>query len=192
MEIELKSHEPGVNADADAPPGIQWARRFDWERCIRRCRLGFYDSQVPDPKRWVRHSTVQHVALTAATYADLDGTRIRPSVKRLAMVCELNERTVRACLKRLCELHLLVLVTPARSPGRCGGPGRAAEYRMAFPEDLLDLVAYLDPDEQRLIVPPAAHQPLPYRRNARRAAKPVDDPHPSERKTGGSPPPNEK
>lgn len=130
-----------------------WVRRFDWERIIRRCRLGFYDGPAKDPKRWVPHSTTQHVALTLATYADLDGTRVRPSMGLVALVCGIDERKARACVKHLRAVGLLALVTPARSPGRSGGPGKAAEYRMSVPDDLLSRVAHLDPDCQKVIVP---------------------------------------
>lgn len=139
---------PGSDADP-----VRTVGRFEWERLIRRCRLGFYEGKTKDPKRWVRHATVQHVAFTAATWADLDGTRIRPSIARLALVCELDERTVRVCIQRLRRLNLLQLVTPHRPPGRGGGPGRPAEYRMTVPAGLLDRVAYLDTDERMLIIP---------------------------------------
>lgn len=149
-------------------PGVNWIGRFEWERLIRRCRLGFYDGKVRDPKRWVPHTTVQHVALVLATYADLDGTRVRPSARRVAQVCELDERKVRACITHLRQSMLLELVRPARSPGRSGGPGRPAEFRMSVPDDLLERLAYLDPDEQVVVVPSGAQVP-PERKPRRRA-----------------------
>jgi hypothetical protein len=147
------SPQQGALQVGELSPQIVHVGRFEWERLIRRLRLGFYSGKTKDPKRWVRASTVQQVALAAATYGNLDGTRIRPPVKRLARVCELDEKTVRICLQRLRRVNLLEQVSPARSPGRSGGPGRAAEYRMTYPEDLLDRVAYLDPEEKELIVP---------------------------------------
>lgn len=139
--------------------GVRWVGRFEWERWIRRCRLGFYEGKTKDPKRWVRHATVQQVAFALSTYADLDGSRVRPSIARVALVCDLDERTVRVCIKRLRQVHLLELVAGHRSPGRDGGPGRPAEFRMTVPYDLLERVAHLDPDERMLIVPEGAETP---------------------------------
>lgn len=152
-------------------PGIMRMSRFEWERCIRRFRLGFYEGKTKDPKRWVRHATVQQVALALATYGDLDGTRVRPSVERMANVCELDERTVRACIQRLRGLNLLELVTPPRSPGRGGGKGRAAEFRMTVPEDILLRVAHLDQDEKKVTVPDGVDV-APPRKSRAKAASP--------------------
>lgn len=139
-----------------AEPALFW----EWVRVVRRVRLGFYDSPKKDPKKWVSSKVVQHLALTVVTYGDYpDGTSIRPSVGRLARVCDIDERTVRACLKRLAELGLLDLVVPHRHPGRGGGEGRPAEYRLALPEGLLERVAHLDPDERELVVPEGADMP---------------------------------
>ncbi|MBA9005990.1 hypothetical protein [Thermomonospora cellulosilytica] len=154
MQEPESAGQPG-QAELDAP-GITPLGRFEWERAIRRVRLGFYDSPRQDPKRWVRHATVQQVALVIATYGDLDGSRVFPSAERVARVCELDVRTVETCLRRLRALHLLQMVRPRRSPGRRGGPGRPAEYRLTAPTDLLERVAYLDPEEKLLVVPPGA------------------------------------
>lgn len=157
-------------ADPETPDGVlvpatTWVGRFEWERLIRRCRLGFYEGEKQDPRRWVPHATVQHVALVLATYADLDGTRVRPSAQRVANVCDLDERRVRACITHLRNTNLLELVRAARSPGRNGGPGRSAEFRMSVPDDLLERVAHLDPDEQVVVVPTGA--PMPPERKPR-------------------------
>ncbi|MFE9099892.1 hypothetical protein [Actinomadura geliboluensis] len=149
--------------DGFPAPGIERTGRFEWERVIRRCRLGFYEGRTKDPKRWVRHAAVQQVALVLATYADLDGTRVRPSIVLLARVCDLDERTVRVCVTRLRRLNLLEQVRPPRSPGRAGGPGSPAEYRLTTPSDLLDRVAHLDPDGTHVVVPDGVDLP-PLRR----------------------------
>ncbi len=157
----------GEPADQPLLPveGVRDVGRFEWERVVRRCRLGFFQGSTRDPKRWVRDATVQHVAFALSTYADLDGTRIFPSAERVGMVCELDERTVRVCIRRLRDLRLLHLVRPARSPGRGGGPGTPAEYRMTVPDDLLQRVAHLDPDEQAVIAPEGVDR-LPARKPA--------------------------
>lgn len=147
-------------ADPETPegllaPGPNWVGRFEWERLIRQCRLGFFEGKTKDPRRWVSHASVQHVALMLATFADMDGTRIKPSVAMVARVCEMDERTVRTCIHRLRGLELLTQVRPARSPGRGGGEGKPAVYRMSVPADLLKRVAHLDGDGHglRVIVP---------------------------------------
>lgn len=150
-------------------PGVTHMGRFEWERVIRRCRLGFYEGKAKDPKRWVPHSTVQGVALVMATWADLDGTSIRPSVALLALVCETDERKVRACITHLRHLMLLELVKAHRSPGRGGGPGRPAEYRMAAPDDLLSRVAHFDPEFKTLIVPDGVDTPPPRKPRSKKA-----------------------
>lgn len=149
MGVDNGPAQPPLIGDGD----IRDVGRFEWERWIRRCRLGFYQGATKDPKRWVRDSTMHQVALTLATYGDLDGTRIFPSAERVALVCQLDVRTVRVCIGRLRDLHLLRMVAAPRSPGRGGGPGRPAEYRLTVPSDLLVRVAHLDPDEQKVIVP---------------------------------------
>jgi hypothetical protein len=140
---------------------IFWA----WVRVVRRAELGFNPDPKGNPKKRVGSDTVQHVALVAVTYGNPDGTRIRPSVARLARVCRKDERTVRACLGRLRDLGLLIRVFEGSSAGRSA---MADEYRMAIPDDLLERVAMLDPDERELIVPdgvepPRAKRPRPDR-----------------------------
>lgn len=127
-----------------------------WVQVLRRAELGFGEG-----KKRVGSDTVQHVALVAVTYGNPDGTRIRPSVGRLARVCRKDEKTVRLCLARLREVGLLVRVFEGSSAGRAG---RADEYCLAIPDDLLERVAMLDPDERTLVVPegvapPSARKP---------------------------------
>jgi hypothetical protein len=143
---------------------------WEWIRVIRRARLGFYDSPTNNPKKWVSHTVVQHVALTAATYGDYpSGENIRPSTGRLARVCDIDERTVRACLRRLAGLGLLQVVVEHRHPGRSGGEGRPAEYRLGLPADLLERVAHLDPDEREVVVPAGAVVPPERKRRTKTA-----------------------
>lgn len=173
--------EPEQAPDGIQAPGVMRVGRFEWERLIRRVRLGFYEGATRDPRRWVPHTTVQHVALVLATYADLDGTRVRPSARRVAQVCGLDERRVRAVITHLRRSQLLELVRPARGPGRGGGPGRPAEFRMSVPDDLLERLAYLDPDEQVVVVPsgavtPPEPKPRPRKRKAPPGQGAVDIP----------------
>lgn len=103
--------------------------RYEWERVVRRVRLG---------------APAKNVALTAATYANRDGTGIYPGVAKLTAVTELSERSVREALKKLRGIGLLVRV---REGSRNGRRAFADEYALAIPADLLERVGMLDPDE---------------------------------------------
>lgn len=101
--------------------------RFEWEHLVRRV--------IMTPR-------VKLTALTMATYADPDGTRVRPGFDLLAAVTGQSDSTVRRSVKALRDLGLLDLVT--RGGGR-SGRGKATEYRLAVPEDLLDRAELLPP-----------------------------------------------
>lgn len=104
--------------------------RYEWERLVRRARL-------PKP--------VKLLAFVLATYADPDGSRVRPGLPVLASVTGDSERNVRRLLALLVdELGLLRQV--ARGGGR-GGKGRASVYRLTIPVDLLDRLEMLSPED---------------------------------------------
>lgn len=104
--------------------------RYEWERLVRRARL-------PKP--------VKLLALVLATYADSDGSRVRPGLPVLASVTGDSERNVGRILRHLVdELGLLQQV--ARGGGR-GGKGRASVYRLTIPVDLLDRLEMLSPED---------------------------------------------
>jgi hypothetical protein len=108
--------------------------RYEWERLVRRARL-------PKP--------VKLLAFTLATYADPDGSRVRPGIPVLASVTGDSERNVGRLLRVLVdELGLLRQV--ARGGGR-GGSGRASVYRLTVPVDLLDRLELLAPDESATV-----------------------------------------
>lgn len=110
---------------------LQPAGRFEWERIVRRC-------QIPGPTKLV--------ALVCSTFANPDGSNVRPGEPRLAAVCGMGASTVRRHLARLLELGLLERL--ANGGGRRGeGWARAARYRLTVPSDLLELVELLDPDD---------------------------------------------
>src|SRR5215207_777624 len=97
---------------------------WTWVRVLRRAELGFGEG-----KSRIGSNTVQHVAMVAVTYGNPDGTSIRPGNDRLARVCRLDEKTVRLCVTRLCDVGLFVRV---RKGG--GRSGKASEYRLALPD----------------------------------------------------------
>ena len=97
--------------------------RFEWERLIRR-------AQVP--------AGVKLLAFVLATYADPDGTRVRPGVALLASDTGQASATVKRGLAQLRDVYGL-LEQVSRGGGR-NGKGKAAEYRLVFPADLLERV----------------------------------------------------
>lgn len=108
------------------------AERFEWERIIRRARLG--------------SAPTKSVALALATYADQDGTRVRPGVDRLAAVTELSERSVKNALKKLREVGLIERVFHG---GLRGTRGFADVYRLTIPANLMQRVELLPVDESQ-------------------------------------------
>jgi hypothetical protein len=104
---------------------LQPAGRFEWERVVRRCLL---------PK------DTKLVAFTCATYADPDGSRVRPGVPRLAAVAGMGQSTLRRHLQALAEIGLLERVSHGGGHGR----ERGARWRLTVPSDLLDRVQLLD------------------------------------------------
>lgn len=113
--------------------GLEPCDRFEWERVVRRLGL---------PMR------LKLVALTLATYADKDGSRVRPGVNALAAVTGQGESTVRRLLAALRESGLIEQVS--RGGGRAGH-GKATEYRLTLPADVDGLV----------LLPPSEVSPLP-------------------------------
>jgi Helix-turn-helix domain len=111
--------------------GLEPAGRFEWERLIRRARLD---------------ASVMLVALTLATYANGDGSSVKPGLKRLMNVTGYSKATICRALARLRELGLLGYVFQASKDGR---EGTADEYQLTFPLDLFQRIEMLGPEEER-------------------------------------------
>ena len=101
--------------------------RFDWERWIRRLIL---------PQKEKYH------ALMLATYADPDGSRVRPGTVVMAAVTNTSEATVKRHMDVLRERGLIKKVKQGNRHAR-----RADEYQLTIPANILEL-PMLDPDEQ--------------------------------------------
>lgn len=107
--------------------------RFEWERIIRRCtNLDTHEYAI---------------ALTLATYADLDGTRIFPGTERLIRVTGICRRKVLYALGRLRDLGLIERTEERQRKGRNGGHDM---YRLTIPCDILGRLELLDPDDERV------------------------------------------
>jgi hypothetical protein len=112
----------------------------EWTDILARVRLG----KVRAAGRNLTGATVKAVASRLASYADGNGTRVRPGIARLAVDLEVDYRTARLAVAYLRSIGLLGLVRP-------GGRRGADEFRLTLPVDLLDrddLIVW-SPSEQR-------------------------------------------
>lgn len=114
-----------------------------WTDILRRLRFG---KRVAVGKTGVAGSTIKAVALAVATYADSDGSRVFPGLARIAVDLEIDYTTAKRAMAVLRDLGLLQLV-------RAGARrGRADEYRLALPADLLERLVVLSPSQYDLEV----------------------------------------
>lgn len=104
--------------------------RFEWERLIRRIVM---------PWR------IKGFALLLSTYADADGSRVRPGQEALAAITGYTDRTVRRMIDELRDFGLVELVM--RGGGR-GHSRRTAVYQLTIPADLLERAELLSPTER--------------------------------------------
>jgi hypothetical protein len=107
---------------------LQPASRFEWERIVRRLL-------IPGPTKLV--------AFTLAQYGDKQGAGDPAGDSAIVgRTCMMGGRTVERHIGALRNWGLVERVAGG------GGPGRsAAEYRLTIPEDLLDRIPMLRPDE---------------------------------------------
>jgi hypothetical protein len=110
---------------------------FRWIDIVSRIRL------KPSLKG-VSAATVKAVAFRIAIYADSDGTRVLAGVSRLALVCELDYKTVKKALAVLRSYGLLTKVGTASGP--LGGRKYSAdEYWLTTPPDLMERLKMWSP-----------------------------------------------
>lgn len=100
--------------------------RYEWDGVLRRLKLS---------------PTVKLVAAYVSQYADTAGRHARPGVERLALETGYGSATIKRSLAKLRELGLLELVRSGSSQGR---RGKANEYKLAVPADLLERVDLVD------------------------------------------------
>ncbi|MDI3211694.1 helix-turn-helix domain-containing protein [Arthrobacter sp. AL12] len=107
--------------------------RFEWERLVRRAVI--------------KPPSVKLLGLVMATYANSDGTRVRPGQKRLANVMGTSISTVERGQRALEAIGFIEMTYKGHSAGRGRSGGYASEYRLTIPSDLLERIPMLDPDE---------------------------------------------
>lgn len=105
------------------------ADRFEWERVVRYT---------------VMPELLKGFAILLATYANRDGSRVRPGEPELSRITGRDGRTVRRRIGLLRDQYGLIRRT-SRGGGR-GGAGRATTYQLTIPVDLLDRCEVLTPD----------------------------------------------
>lgn len=115
------------------PPlvGVEPMDRFEWERILKRIRM-------PKPLKFL--------ALVLATYADEDGSRVRPGQDLLAADTGATDRTVRRQLDDLRDRYGLIEQL-TRGGGR-GRGRRTSVYRLTIPVDLFDRCDVRSPDDR--------------------------------------------
>ncbi|WP_400158703.1 helix-turn-helix domain-containing protein [Arthrobacter sp. BPSS-3] len=95
----------------------------------------------------IKPPSVKLLGLVMATYANSDGTRIRPGQRRLANVMGTSISTVERGQRVLESLGFVEMTYKGHSAGRGRPGGYASEYRLTIPSDLLDRIPMLEPDE---------------------------------------------
>lgn len=108
------------------------ASRKEWEILIRRAELP---------------TATKSVAFIAATYGNPDGSRVGPSVSRLAVELGWSQKHIKT---QLSLLRHYGLIEATRQPS----PDRPTRYRLSFPKDLTTVPMRTDIDGYPMIIGP--------------------------------------
>jgi hypothetical protein len=110
---------------------LQPLGRFAWERVVKRCKM---------PR------STKLVAFTLATFADRDGSNVRPGEEQLAADLDgMSERQVRRHMARLRDDYRLI-----ERVSRGGSRSRFPDvYRLVLPDDLADRLEFNEDPELR-------------------------------------------
>ncbi|SMD24193.1 hypothetical protein [Lentzea albidocapillata] len=100
---------------------------FSWERIVLAARFS---------------SSTKLVAFTMRTFADPDGTRVRPTIARLCVLTDLSYATVRRARQELLRAGLLQLAKRGNRRKH-----EADEYRLILADDIFDRLKWLTPSE---------------------------------------------
>lgn len=136
-----KLADPAVSVSTE-PPDTN-VNRYSWETFIRGARFtGVIPAQ--GKRGAVSATTFKAIALMWATYGNPDGSNVRPGVATVAVAAEVSFKTAKLVTPKLVELGLLKRVAPTDRRAR-----KYDIYRLALPEDILDRVDHLDPDQMK-------------------------------------------
>jgi hypothetical protein len=175
---------------ADGVKDVRPVGRYEWEQIVRRARLtGAIRGSSRTGKNGkatrggLSAATVKAVAFAYASYADDKGREVRPGDATIAVGLECGLKTVRAVKALLLELGLMQTV-------RAASRGRAEEYRLTLPADLLERLEVLTPGQFEM----AAHGVRSAARGRRGTPTPVEPEelgwsagHPQQGAWGGPP-----
>lgn len=120
-----------------------WSR-FDWERLVRSAD--------------VLTSRQVQVAMVLASYADADGSRVRPGFELLADDCRCSVTTAQ---RTVWELLALGLLKRERRGGQgVGGGGSASEYRLTGPcaDATWEALGIREPGKRRRLASLSGHE----------------------------------
>lgn len=158
------------------------ATQYEWYGYIRRIRAtgliaGRTGADGKATKGAVSPTLFKAIALAFGSYADPEGTNVKPGDATIAADMECAIKTVRAVRNALVDLGLMERVS-----GRTAGFGEV--YRLTCPTDLLDSVEVLSPAQLKL-----AARSIRESARGKRSGGPVD--HPEASDLGGSSGPTE-
>ncbi|HEY6798073.1 MAG TPA: hypothetical protein VI248_25635 [Kineosporiaceae bacterium] len=164
---------------ADGPPELTPVDCYRWINVLEGVQWHTADVVLKmSPKHRPAARTIAGVSARLPWWCDPDGSNLRPSTARIAVACCVDIKTASAVLVILRELGLIMLVSR-------GGRGKASQYQLTVPSDLLDRVKRLTPAEltqrMRALDPPRPNRPPRSRRNTGgmptgdQTAGPVDD-----------------
>lgn len=140
----------------------------EWTDLLARCRFG----TVRVAGKNITSSKIKEVAGRLATYADSDGTRVRPGIARIAVDLEIDPSTAKRAVQHLARIGLLHLV---RAGAR---PGHADEYHLTIPVDLVEHVVELWSPAQHTLEVERVRESMRGRYKPRPTGDPEPDPDP--------------
>lgn len=144
-----------TTAEAD-PDTSRSVGRYEWENVLRR--IASKDRLTDE---------LQRAALLLATYADPDGTRVRPGEREFAEALRKSRATAG---RRVAELQALGFVRLVARGGGHGPGRRSSEFRLTLPADLLEQFDVRPPSATTrgpmTLVTPLSHGERSTRRNS--------------------------
>jgi hypothetical protein len=131
---------------ADESSVLQPAASFEWVRVIDGVDFTTAEAVAKlGPKHRPAERTIAGISYRLALWADPDGSNVKPSLDRVAVICRVDFKTAQTVMAILREIGLLELL-------RHGGRGQASLHRLTVPVDLLERVQHRSPDDIRALM----------------------------------------